>query len=223
MYASFFGCSYMRYMGKEVFKNCVDAKVADHMFDGAGLEYAYPYTFAWCPNLQSVDYAFEASHIKYIDKDFFRYNKNISSCLHLFHRASEIASIPNGLFDYFDKCTDFRAIFKSCVLLKEIPHDLFKNCTSMTAIDECFCGGQLSGDVSYPKFMNITTDVPPLWDKHYWDTDEYKAQYQYQIENDLDYPPQYNITPSHSNYASGCNKAPNIKQAIQNGWAIKRT
>lgn len=220
-YGSFFGCEKLRYLGKNVFKNLKDCKTIFHLFDGASIEYFYEYTLEGASNLIDLQYGFEACQMKGISPNLFKWCPNVTSVFHTFHRCDKLQEVPQGLFDPLPKLVNAEVCFKACTSLKTVPYNLFKKCYNIKKVYECFCGGRWNGDNGYNRYMSITSEIPPLWDKHYWDTDEYKEQFKQQIENGQWYPPQFNISPtSHTRYASGCINAQNysIIQENYNDW-----
>ena len=136
-----------------------------------------------------------------IDAKVFQNCPNVTKANHCFHRCNSLLSIPNGLFDYFPKLENVESCFKSCSNLTFVPENLFDNCPNITDFSYCFCGGQVANDYSYPRYMKITSSLPPMWERM----------------NDSNF-----ITPtSFNDYATGCIKAKNYTTALwQNpSWA----
>lgn len=213
----------MRYVGKRIFDNLRDCTALPHLFDGASIEYIPDDIFANAKNLNNVQYIFEACQMKQIPSTLFRWCPKITNARHAFHRCNKLQQIPQGLFDHNPLITNVQSTFKSCQALTTVPQNLFKKCPLINNATWCFAGGKILkdngtiDDQGYNKFMKVT-NLPPMWDKHYWDTEEYKEQYKQEIENNKDYPPQYNTSPTHKQYAIGCTKATNYQDAVMHGW-----
>ena len=164
-WGSFFGCENLRYFGKGVLDNLAeDAYTLEHLFDGAPLNYIYPNIFYGCKNVKYMGWLFEATMIKFIYANTFRWTPNVIDMQHIFHRCICLEEIPEGFFDYTTKCKSFHTAFKSCSSLKKVPANLFDKCTDLLDVSRCFCGGKVAGDTLYDKNMYITT-IPHIW-KH---------------------------------------------------------
>lgn len=200
-YGSFFGCENLKFIGYGVFENITECREVPHLYDGAVLSRIEPWMLQGGINLENIEYTFENCQMMEIDAQVFQNCPNVTKANHCFHRCNSLLSIPNGLFDYFPKLENVESCFKSCSNLTFVPENLFDNCPNITDFSYCFCGGQVANDYSYPRYMKITSSLPPMWERM----------------NDSNF-----VTPtSFNDYATGCIKAKNYITALwQNpSWA----
>ena len=189
-HASFFGCESLRYLGKHIFDNLTECRQIPHLFDGSSVTRFPKNMFAKLTNLENVQYALEATQIKQLPPDLFKNCVNITNASHLCHRCNKLLQIPEGFFDDNVKLSNLNTAFKSCTSLTTVPKNLFDNCPAISNCQFCFSGGRTTNDYGYNKYMVISSDLPPLW--------------------------QRNIG-SHTGYARGCTSAKNYKDAISAG------
>lgn len=146
-YGSFFGCEKLTNIGYGVLHNIIPCKEVPHLYDGAIIKEIQPWMLYGGDNLESIEYTFENCKMESIDKDVFKYCKNVYNADHCFHRCSNLIEIPLGLFDNMTKLETVNILFRSCINLSKIPRKLFKNNPNLKSCYRCFAGDGSDGDI----------------------------------------------------------------------------
>lgn len=93
------------------------------------------------PNVTSLNDVFGSYNegkLSEIPEELFKYNTKVTDFAYAFYKQKQITTVPAGLFEYNTNATTFKNTFRNCENLKTLPEGLFAKNTNATSFYATF-------------------------------------------------------------------------------------
>lgn len=139
--SAFFYCEKILEIPEGLFDDCLSMNDVRSLFQSCkNLQYIPNGLFKNCKSIKVADGLFAWSSIETIPEDLFETFDKTSSFNSAFKYCAKLKNVPEGLFDTCVSATEFYGCFNNCYDLEYVPENIFDNCTMIRELEDCFRG-----------------------------------------------------------------------------------